>query len=78
MVIEVESLYSTAFPLMMKSWHFPFCGIQCESGAACQLGNKLCQEGLDCVKKGLFARTGKHFFLQNGNIRVSEYGLRSV
>lgn len=33
----------------------------CESGAACQLGSKLCQEGLDRIKKGLFARTGKHF-----------------
>lgn len=36
---------------MMKSWHFLLHGIQSESGAACQLGNKLCQESLDCVKK---------------------------
>lgn len=37
---------------MMKSWHFLLCGIRRESGAACQLGSELCQEGLDCVKRG--------------------------
>lgn len=49
MVIEMESLYSAAFLLMMKSWHFLLCGIQCQSGAACQLGSELCQEG---IKRG--------------------------
>lgn len=38
--------------MMMKSWHFVLYGIQCESGAACQLGSELCQEGLDGIKRG--------------------------